>query len=100
MSTGLSRRRRRATAGRSIAHSRTQDCRGTGTGISTINCLPAERCVAIEDSRNGLLAAHAAGIATIVTPGVYTIGETFDEAALVVDDLSAIEFATIEALFG
>lgn len=62
--------------------------------------LPAERCVAIEDSRNGLLAAHAAGITTIVIPGVYTIGETFDEAALVVDDLSGIGFATIEALFG
>ena len=30
--------------------------------------LPAGACVAIEDSRNGLLASVAAGIATVTTP--------------------------------
>ena len=58
------------------------------------------QCIAIEDSRNGLLAAHAAGIATIVTPGVYTDDENFDEATLVVEDLASLEFSSIESLFG
>ena len=62
--------------------------------------LPAASCVAIEDSRNGLLAARAAGIATLVTPGIYTIGEDFGEAALVVEDLAALEFTALEKLFG
>ena len=60
--------------------------------------LPAGSCVAVEDSRNGLLAARAAGIRTIVTPGVYTRDENFDEAAIVVDDLESLDFKAIEAL--
>ena len=61
--------------------------------------LPAASCIAIEDSRNGLLAALAAGIATVVTPGIFTRGEDFEGAARVVDDLAALEFSEIEALF-
>jgi HAD superfamily hydrolase (TIGR01509 family) len=61
--------------------------------------LPAASCVALEDSRNGLLSAVAAGIPTIVTPGIYTSDQSFDEAALVVDDLEALDFAEIEDLF-
>lgn len=61
--------------------------------------LPAGSCVAVEDSRNGLLSARAAGIATIVTPGIYTRDESFDEAALVIDNLESLEFAAIEAMF-
>ena len=45
--------------------------------------LPAGACVAIEDSRNGLDAARACGIATLVTPSVYTRRERFDGAAMV-----------------
>ena len=33
--------------------------------------LPASACLAFEDSANGLAAAQAAGIATVVTPGIY-----------------------------
>lgn len=62
--------------------------------------LAAASCVAIEDSRNGLLAATAAGIATVVTPSMYTHDEDFHEAALVVEDLAALEFAALEKLFG
>jgi HAD superfamily hydrolase (TIGR01509 family) len=62
--------------------------------------LPAGSCVAIEDSRNGLLSAIAAGIPTIVTPGIYTVGEDFGEAARVVDDLSLLDFDEVDALFG
>lgn len=60
--------------------------------------LPCQQCIAVEDSRNGLLSALAANITTIVTPGIYTRGESFDEAALVVDSLESIDFADLEAL--
>jgi HAD superfamily hydrolase (TIGR01509 family) len=43
--------------------------------------------VVIEDSRNGLLAAHGAGLTTVVTISTYTAGEDFSEAALVLSDL-------------
>ena len=49
--------------------------------------VPADRCVAIEDSRNGLLAATSAGIRTVVTTSYFTTGEKFDEAILVLDSL-------------
>ncbi len=61
--------------------------------------LPAASCIAIEDSRNGLLSASAAGIATIVSPSIYTRDENFDEAALVIDDLESLDIEQIEALF-
>ncbi len=50
-------------------------------------------CLAFEDSANGLRAAHAAGIPTIVTPSIYTHGEDFSAAALVLDDLDQPEDA-------
>ena len=61
--------------------------------------LPAESCLAVEDSRNGLLSALAAGIRTIVTPCIYTQGENFDGAALVVEGLDGLDLAAVEALF-
>jgi len=52
--------------------------------------LAPEDCIAIEDSRNGLLSAHRAGIPTVVTPSIYTDDQDFDEAAWVIDDLSKV----------
>ncbi len=49
--------------------------------------VSADRTVAVEDSRNGLLAAKGAGLHCIVTPSHYTARETFPEADLVVPDL-------------
>jgi HAD superfamily hydrolase (TIGR01509 family) len=49
--------------------------------------LPAEECVVVEDSRNGLLAAKAAGLKCIITTNGYTEEESFQEAELVVPDL-------------
>ena len=43
--------------------------------------------IAIEDSRNGLLAASAAGLACVITESYYTRGEDFSEAALVMTSL-------------
>lgn len=60
--------------------------------------LPAKACVALEDSRNGLLSAVAAGISTAVTPGIYTGSHDFSEAALLIEDLAALDFAEIYAL--
>ena len=42
--------------------------------------LPASRCIAFEDSANGLRAAEAAGLRTVVTPSVYTEGQDFTGA--------------------
>ena len=47
---------------------------------------PSE-CVVVEDSRNGLLAAKAAGMRCLVTTNGYTKNEDFDEADLVVSEL-------------
>ena len=49
--------------------------------------LPAHFCVAVEDSRNGMLAAYAADIPVIVTVSEYTAAEDFSEAEFVVDSL-------------
>jgi HAD superfamily hydrolase (TIGR01509 family) len=52
--------------------------------------LAAADCVAFEDSANGLKAALAAGIPTIVTPSLYTEAEAFSAAALVLRDLNEL----------
>lgn len=54
--------------------------------------------VVVEDSRNGLLAAHAAGLATVVTVNGYTRDEDFSEAALVVSSLGDPDTEPIETL--
>ncbi len=48
---------------------------------------PAARCVAIEDTVNGLRAAVTAGIVAVITTHAYTRSHRFDGAALVVDGL-------------
>ena len=45
--------------------------------------VPAEACVAIEDSANGVLAAKAAGLYTIATPSRWTATQDFSQADLV-----------------
>ncbi len=54
--------------------------------------LPASACLAFEDSRNGLAAARGAGIATVVTPGIYTAHETFEGAAVVLPSLENFDW--------
>ena len=48
---------------------------------------PPQRCVALEDSPNGVLAAHAAGMAVVAVPGPMTEGLDFGAADLVVASL-------------
>lgn len=52
--------------------------------------LPGSACLAFEDSRNGLIAAHAAGLPVVITPSFYTAHEDFSGADLVIDDLSTL----------
>ena len=54
--------------------------------VEHLRLSPAD-CVVIEDSRNGLRAAVAAGMACVVTQNALTEHEDFSEAALVVDSL-------------
>ena len=49
--------------------------------------LEADACLAIEDSESGLHAALGAGVATVITPSAYTVGQDFSAAVAVVSDL-------------
>ena len=53
--------------------------------------LPAESCLAIEDSSIGLTAARAAGLPTIITVSNYTADENFDDALSVLTGLGETE---------
>jgi HAD superfamily hydrolase (TIGR01509 family) len=49
--------------------------------------LPADACLAIEDSRNGLESARAAGLGCVITISPYTDGQDFTAALRIVDHL-------------
>ncbi len=56
--------------------------------LAALDASP-QQCVAVEDSHNGLAAAMAAGITTVVTPSMYTRDEDFFGAAAVFSHLGA-----------
>ncbi len=60
--------------------------------------ITAGEAIVVEDSRNGLLAAVAAGLATVVTVNGYTREEDSSEAALVVSSLGDPGAEPIEVL--
>lgn len=62
--------------------------------------LPAEACVAFEDSLNGLRAAKAAGLVTLVTPTRWTAQENFGDADLVLPSLEGLDLARVARLLG
>ncbi|MBY0499938.1 MAG: HAD family hydrolase [Nitrosomonas sp.] len=49
--------------------------------------LPAQQCIAIEDSENGLKSARAALLPTLITVSGYTNQQSFDGAVAVLSDL-------------
>ena len=53
------------------------------------------QALALEDSSNGLKAAMAAGIATIITPNPFTAHHDFTGALRVVPDLSQVSLADL-----
>jgi HAD superfamily hydrolase (TIGR01509 family) len=65
--------------------------------LERLSAGPAE-CIVVEDSRNGLLAATAAGLTTVVTVNDYTRAEDFHEAALVISSLGDPGIDPIEVL--
>ena len=52
--------------------------------------LPAEACCAIEDSRNGLVAAQAAGLPVTIVRSVFFADEVFSGASQVVAELDEL----------
>jgi HAD superfamily hydrolase (TIGR01509 family) len=59
--------------------------------------LPADACLAIEDSENGLKSALTAAIPCLVTVGHYTRGQDFSGASAVLDDLGQISLPELLA---
>lgn len=57
--------------------------------------LPVSACLAFEDSSNGLRAATAAGLATLITPNAFTKHHDFTGALKVVPDLSQVNLARL-----
>jgi HAD superfamily hydrolase (TIGR01509 family) len=49
--------------------------------------LAAEECIVVEDSRNGILAAKAAGLRAVATTNIYTENEDLSDAPIVVTSL-------------
>ena len=61
--------------------------------------LPAARCLAIEDSANGLRAARAAGLPVVVTPNEFTRHHEFGGAWRVLTDLADMPLASLMVAF-
>jgi beta-phosphoglucomutase-like phosphatase (HAD superfamily) len=59
--------------------------------------LKADECLAFEDSGNGLRAATAAGLRTIITPTRYTAHHDFGAALRVQPDLSKVNVAQLRS---
>ena len=51
--------------------------------------LPADACIAFEDSRNGVLSAKGANLRTLVTPSAYTDRDDFSDADWLIPTLEA-----------
>ena len=62
--------------------------------------LSAAQCLAFEDSNNGLRAATAAGLATVITPNAFTEHHDFTGALKVVPDLSQASLALLRQWHG
>ena len=60
--------------------------------------LPASHCMAFEDSENGLRAALAAGLPTLVTPNDFTQHQDFTGAMRVLPNLDGMTVAQLRAM--
>lgn len=58
--------------------------------------LPVEACMAFEDSANGLRAARAAGLFTVVTPTRWNIDQEFGTAQRLLNTLAETDLATLQ----
>ena len=62
--------------------------------------IRAADCVAFEDSANGLRAATAAGLPTVISPSSFTAHHDFTGALRVVPDLGALDVARLRQWHG
>src|SRR3972149_3204871 len=62
--------------------------------------LPATNCIAFEDSVNGLRAAKAAGLTTVVTPSRWNAGEDFSAADRLLASLEDVDVPALQRLLG
>ena len=62
--------------------------------------LAPESCIAFEDSINGLRAAKAAGLATVVTPSGWTVEQDLSAADLVLPSLEGLDLPRLGRLLG
>lgn len=60
--------------------------------------VPADECLAVEDSEAGLAASRGAGLATVVTVNGYTRNQDFTGALAVLPDLSGTGLSALKAL--
>lgn len=60
--------------------------------------LPAEACVAIEDSRNGVASARGAGLKVIAVRSLYTSGDDLAGATRVLPDCLGLDLALLAEL--
>lgn len=60
---------------------------------------PKEHCMVIEDSTNGILAAHAAGIFCAAYRSEHSAGQQYEKANLVISDFSEIETQKMHSYF-
>ncbi len=65
--------------------------------LRALELLP-EHAIAFEDSPNGLRAANAAGLRTVVTPNFWTEGGDFAAAWLLLPSLAELRFDELEQL--
>ena len=62
--------------------------------------LPSGHCLALEDSSNGLRAAVAAGLKTIVTPNNFTAHHDFSGALRVLPNLEGVSVEQLQTMHG
>lgn len=62
--------------------------------LKQLGVAPSQ-ALAIEDSDNGLRAASAAGLKTVITPNAYTADHDFTGAARIVPDLRGVDIALL-----
>ena len=66
---------------------------------SEIAAEPKENCMVIEDSTNGIIAAHSAGIFCTAYKSEHSVGQNYDKANLLISDFSEIEVEKISSYF-
>lgn len=57
--------------------------------------LPPGRCIAFEDTQNGVESAVGAGLPVVATPSLYSTGQDFSAATVVLDDLTGFTLAGV-----